>query len=122
MSSVIVMQLLDKDGYPTKKTLKKISKWNVKKDPKGLIDLLLDVWQWGEKMLIVRKGFSTGLFRKAIMKIEMHTGGWSGNESIIEALKKHEYGLFLFYLEKEIRGGHYYFEIPIKEWLCKVKM
>jgi len=43
------------------------------------------------------------------MKLELHTGGWSGNEDIIEALKKSYF--WIFYWEKSVKGGHYYFTI-----------
>jgi hypothetical protein len=43
----------------------------------------------------------------------MSTGGWSGNESIIDALAKNR----LFWLvawQESRRGGHYRFELPLE--------
>jgi len=108
---------LDKNGYPTKKALETISKWTVKDNSiKEFIEFLQDIWNWGDQMLTVKKGFSERQFKRSVMKIEMHTGGWSGNESIIEAIEKQEYGLFFSYWKKTERGGHYYFEVPSKSW------
>lgn len=39
-----------------------------------------------------------------------HTGGWSGNESIIDVLQ--ESWLWDWLLERYDRGGHYYFRRP----------
>lgn len=41
-------------------------------------------------------------------KLELHTGGWSENEEIIEELQKNLFWLFCW--QKSERGGHYYFE------------
>lgn len=45
---------------------------------------------------------------KRVIKIELHTWGWSENETIIDELKK---TIFWFYWTKSERGGHYYFEV-----------
>jgi hypothetical protein len=49
------------------------------------------------------------------MHLELHTFGWSGNESIVDALDKN----VLFWMtcwEQSNRGGHYKFEIPMNLW------
>lgn len=43
-----------------------------------------------------------------------HTGGWSGNEDIIEVLQNSV--LWWMFLERYDRGGHYYFRLP-PEWI-----
>ena len=42
-------------------------------------------------------------------KLELHTLGWSGNESIINILRNSS--LWLIYWRKTHAGGHYYFDI-----------
>ena len=42
--------------------------------------------------------------------LELHTGGWSGNEDIIDKLSDTLFWMICW--ESTRRGGHYYFEIP----------
>lgn len=95
----------DKDRYPTEEELNIVKNWDCK-DPKGLVDYIESIWwmaDWGFKL--------TG---KKVLKLELHTGGWSGNEDIIDALQNTF--LWWLYWEKSVRGGHYYFVIrPVKK-------
>lgn len=50
-------------------------------------------------------------FRFHNKKLELHTGGWSGNESIIASIKNSIF--WRLFWKKSTRGGHYYFEITI---------
>jgi len=51
---------------------------------------------------------------KRILHFEYHTGGWSGNEDVIGALKNNLLFWPMFW-QKSTRGGHYFFRIyPIK--------
>lgn len=85
---------LDEDGYPTPELLDLIHNWHG--THAQLWELLKQVWHWPE--YIVTKG----------KYLELHTGGWSGNEDIIREL---EGTLFWFlYWEKSERGGHHYFK------------
>ena len=110
--------------YPSKEELKIIYSWDFSKEPvKDLLDYVERLWwepNWGFKL--------TG---KRVLKLELHTGGWSGNESIIEALK-YNFMFWSMYWQKSTRGGHYYFTINFpktivsktkKEWaalpVCK---
>lgn len=43
-----------------------------------------------------------------------HTGGWSGNEAIIQVLSGSIF--WNMFLERYDRGGHYYFDLP-PEWI-----
>lgn len=91
---------MSKDSYPTKDELKQIKRWGYK-DPKGLLEFIEDLWwqpDWGFKL--------TG---KRVLKLELHTGGWSGNESIIRALRENMF--WMLYWQRSDRGGHYYFRI-----------
>ena len=92
---------LDKDGYPTKPGLKKIKAWDVIRDPYGLAEFIEDNWWmagWG--------------YRLHGRKLELHTGGWSGNEETISVLQRTFF--WTFYWVSSRRGGHYYFELPKK--------
>lgn len=98
---------LDKDGYPTDKFLNWIESFNpTEMKWIDFIEILADAWwmaDWGFKLKRKRNGKRT---------LELHTGGWSGNEEIIAALRQN---IFFFPMtwEKTYAGGHYYFRIPV---------
>lgn len=69
--------------------------------PQGLIDHLQKLWEWDDYISW------DGEY------LELHTGGWSGNEMVIMALEKTFF--WFFYWQKSERGGHYYFTIPKKK-------
>lgn len=98
--------MLDENGYPTDEALYKIETWNDKDGHYlSLMDYVKDVWympEWGWQELD----------QKADGLVEFHisTGGWSGNEDIIDALYKNS----LFWTicwESMKRGGHYEFRV-----------
>lgn len=92
---------MDKDGYPDEKELKIIRDWDLlKSGVDGLLDFIEQIWWWPD----------WGFIRKG-KKLELHTGGWSGNESIIAALESNLMFWILLWVKSE-RGGHYWFEIP----------
>jgi hypothetical protein len=101
--------MVDDDGYPIEIELKEIETFDIEKQPiEHLLDLLEKIWwasEWGFKREIGKN-----ILDSPCIKLELHTGGWSGNEDIIEALKKTKMFWFLFWQKSE-RGGHYYFEI-----------
>lgn len=92
---------MSKDPYPTEDELDQIEQWD-HEDPKGLMEFIReDLWwepDWGFKL--------TG---KKVLKLALHTGGWSGNESIIGALQRNMF--WMLYWQRSDRGGHYYFRI-----------
>lgn len=89
----------DKDGYPTEETLQFIQDY---KDLnwQSLIDFILAAWYW----LDYAKWEPPDL--------ELHTGGWSGNESIISALQENFVFWGLHWMKSE-RGGHFYFRVKV---------
>lgn len=95
---------MDKDGYPDEAELKLIQEWDILKfssSIKTLMDFIEDRWQWPDRGFIRNKN-----------KIELHTGGWSGNESLIGALQDNTMFWTMCWMKSE-RGGHYWFEIPL---------
>ncbi len=69
----------DRCGYPTRETLQAIEDWPFEK-LSDLLPFLKDAWRYPE---CVREGQRSG-----IKVIELVTGGWSGNESLISALNR----------------------------------
>ena len=96
----------DTNGYPTEETLeeiKNISPIN-KKSIWKLLDIVETHWHWNNMFILDKeKGC-----------LELHTGGWSGNEDIIYALKENYvfWGLCWY---KSMCGGHYWFDL--RRWL-----
>jgi len=95
--------MLDENNYPDEESLKKIKEWDILENGVfGLLNIVKENTKWADRQ-IERRG-------KRVVYYTYHTGGWSGNEHVINALM----GNFLFrslYWEKTERGGHYYFRI-----------
>lgn len=98
---------LDEHGYPDQKSLLQIETWDYLEEPiENLIKLIYENWwmpDWG--LHISYDG------------MELHTGGWSGNEDVIEVLQNIDVGygynfFWTFHFKKMRRGGHYWFELP----------
>lgn len=99
---------MDNDEYPTEQELDTIRDWDAFKDPLGLVEYVKSLWwavDWGFEL---HRGRSS-LFHRRCLKLQLHTGGWLGNESIIESLEKNF--MFWYYWVKSTVGGHYWFEI-----------
>jgi hypothetical protein len=114
------------ERYPTEPELNFIRKFDLQKNsPKELVEFIESIWayhDWGFKLTKIRDNIptSTGMGDKPKYHyhyaLELHTAGWSGNESIIEALEKNEW-FYFFYWESSRRGGHYKFEIPVETYV-----
>ena len=97
-----------KDGYPEKDDLERISKWDIIKDIDGLIEYIKNLWIWEH------------YFIYNYPDLELHTGGWSGHEDIISALKENTlFWLCYWYMSK--RGGHHYFKMDQAKFSIKTK-
>lgn len=86
----------DKEGYPTKETLDTIRRWPSDNYPSLFVYLKL-AWQYGDEYVSCGKGYWT-----------FHTCGWSGNESIIEAMQDNIM-FWTLHWQSSTRGGHYTF-------------
>ena len=88
----------DSTGYPTEETFDKIKNWN-QCDPVGLFEYIKAAWYYPE---YIREPEAN--------VIELITGGWSGNEELLQALKSNfAWGLCW---QMSQRGGLHRFEIP----------
>lgn len=112
---------MDKDGYPTKEELRFIRTYDIIKRPiKPLIEYIEERWwaaDWGFKLSKHRDDYKS-IIRpggKAVHRyhyiLELHTGGWSGNEDIIYALEDNRW-FYNFYWHSSRTGGHYEYRIP----------
>lgn len=85
--------------YPTEDELKKIEEWAHTDGYGNLFEYIRPLWE----------GY--GRMTKKENTYDLATGGWSGNEEIIGALKRNR----LFWCvcwELSERGGHFIFNIP----------
>lgn len=90
----------DRDGYPTEDTLEVISKW--KDTYPRWIEYIKAAWMWPA---MIREEESDDVFNKGQVVLKLSTGGWSGNEEIIAAMRENLYW-FIFWRNSK-RGGHY---------------
>ena len=96
----------DADGYPTEETLQYIEKYQDVHNPRRLVEFIGKAWHWPE---LAKWDDKSEVFPATL---ELHTGGWSGNEVIVSALERSDSLFWSFYWQKSERGGHYYFELP----------
>lgn len=95
--------------YPTEHGLKAIETWDFEKQSvKDFLKLIRDAWNWADVGFYKLRG-------KRVLRLELHTGGWSGNEDVIEAMRNN-WMFWLLCWKKSVRGGHYYFEIRVKSF------
>jgi len=97
---------LDHELYPTRKALEYILNYEDSiKAPYKLLDYIQSLWMfndWGWK-----EQETLDMVGSPKTRIFLSTGGWSGNESIIEALKKNRRHFWQIFWEESRRGGHY---------------
>lgn len=90
---------MNSDGYPEEHELEKIWEWPYT-DPRGLMEYVEELWTYPD------------YWKQDGDKYTISTGGWSGNEDLIEAMEEN----IMFWLacwESSRRGGH--FEFTVKE-------
>jgi len=92
---------MDKNCYPEEHELKKIRDWPTKAGYKELLEYINERWKYAEDGYWVRDGD----------KYNISTGGWSGNESLIGAMRENKMFWVLCWWKSK-RGGHYEFRLP----------
>jgi hypothetical protein len=105
--------MIDHDGYPTEKTLEKLASFDpIKDDVYEFVEYLCDNWV---------NGFPPD-WNKEEGTLKISTGGWSGCESVISALRRgHPIQkipwFWTLYWYQSRRGGHYEFRDikPVKK-------
>lgn len=101
---------LNVEGYPTEEGLGALRTFTG--TPAQLVQVLADTFGrmgsvWTEPDLVEK-------FDRKIRVVRLATGGWSGNEDMIGALRS---SFFWFaYWEMSRRGGGYTFHVPVEKW------
>jgi hypothetical protein len=91
-------EAIGEDGYPTEEALEAIRQWDLT-NAGALFDFVESIWS--RLGLVVRNGTI----------IELITGGWSGNEDIVNALKANPIGIWCWVSSN--RNGSHVFEAPL---------
>jgi hypothetical protein len=100
----------DRDEYPTDEELDRIKSWPLDGNYALWFDFIRSCW-WAADWGWHEEDTVDELFEKPVHRYSISTGGWSGNESIIEAMMENKSLLWLFTWVQSRRGGHYVFQI-----------
>jgi hypothetical protein len=97
----------DQDGYPTGDELAKARDWPGPQYA-ALMAFVKGIWWcpdvcWREEDVLDRHG-------QPCRRYKISTGGWSGNEDIVQALVENGVFWIVAWMEHR-RGGHYVFEL-----------
>lgn len=100
--------LLDDDGYPSDATLDRIRAWG--QDLTALFAFVRSCWRYADIGYWSEEDGTDDVLERPVRRYLISTGGWSGNESIIAALRKNVYAWHFSWAQSR-RGGHYIFEV-----------
>ncbi len=96
---------MDSEGYPDENELKIIREWDVKDFP-SLLDFVEGLWTYNDaiKKDVIKH------FDSSYLQWTLYTRGWSGNESLVNALLGNRMFQMCWYYEWK-RGGKHVFRI-----------
>lgn len=106
---------MDDDGYPTKQAIERIVTWPYD-DLGGMLDFVESLWHWPHlatheldhnELTLCNSAFDPGDLRW----LRLATGGWSGNEELIDAMLGHPTAWALTW-RLSARGGLHIFAYP----------
>jgi hypothetical protein len=99
----------DADGYPTEDTLEAITRWPYQ-DVNGCLDFCRQAWHWPDFTSDVLTPCEAAVVRADPDErfARFATGGWSGNEDIIRALKANK-PVWMFTWRFSAAGGLFIF-------------
>ena len=103
-----------KDGYPEDKELDMIKTWDIHY-VFDLVDFIESIWWMDDWGMNKKWGVDKYGHGRHVLYLELHTGGWSGNEEIIEALLSNMMVKVMGYIQWRI-GGHYWFEFTAESF------
>lgn len=89
---------LDGVSYPSEEVLQSLSKSHVKQNHREMLKLVKSLWYYPDYVTVEDETYT---FR---------TGGWSGNESLINALQQNTL-FWSFCWEMSARGGVHVFKV-----------
>jgi len=101
----------DQHGYPTDEEIQKIKEWPLGRSYTEYFDFIQTCWwaaEWGWK----EEDAVDELFKYPVRRYTISTGGWSGNEDIISAMKENQILWIVTWMQSR-RGGHFIFQVQI---------
>ena len=99
------------EDYPTDEELDLIKNWPHESGFISLMDKVHELWwapDWGW-----HEEDAINDYEESIIRYNISTGGWSGNEDLIFALKSNFFFWGMGWCSSR-KGGHYVFELPIE--------
>lgn len=98
---------MNSEGYPTAAELKKIREWRPEAFPR-LIEFM--TVRWAYPTYLRQEILKDDLQKHTVLDWHVSTAGWSGNESMVNALMQNDMFVMLWHYSWH-RGGHYVFRI-----------
>lgn len=102
--------MFDVDGYPTDETLKRIEDWPYT-DINGCLDFVQSCWHWPDCASNKLRPEEVDIVgeRDGERFLRLATGGWSGNESVVCALRNNRV-VWAIAWQMHARGGLFIFK------------
>jgi len=102
----------DSDGYPTDETLAAIEAWPYQ-DLAACLDFVKAAWHWDDWATHDLSAHEAAIVRaeKTDTYLRLATGGWSGNESLVAALRANRM-ISLQAWRLHARGGLHIYQYP----------
>lgn len=95
--------LVDDDGYPTEWGIAAVR--HCHGSPTAVVDLLEQLW-WTPSLMTVDEWLDNQL--RNVVRVSLATGGWSGNETLIDALDKSRFHLLYLGVKSSRRAARVY--------------
>jgi hypothetical protein len=102
-------ELLDEDGYPTEHACKVIESWHWS-DVDGWFNFIKNIWQHRSLTWQFQDELHSWKKDVLVKRLYVSTFGWSGNETLIRAMKQNDMLWHNTWYQSN-RGGHYIFEV-----------
>jgi hypothetical protein len=104
---------MDEHGYPEETEFERIKTWDFReKTVQNFLAEIERLWHWPDWGFKLEKEGHKNVLGNPAWRLILHTGGWSGNESIVVAMEKNFIFWTMTWLSSR-RGGHYEFEIAV---------
>ena len=103
------------DPYPTEAELRKVRNWHWDQGFDELMAYVRSLWwmpDWGWRETGRRPSeIQAWSHKPGTRYYDISTGGWSGNESLIDALERNRNLFWAICWERSRKGGHYLFAV-----------
>lgn len=98
--------LMDEDEYPTDEELEALTR--LEGTPRQFVDEVVRMWEYPNYATVTTIKDD---FDRHVLQLRLATGGWSGNESIVEAIDASMFRILWWHLSQ--RGGLHIYRVPV---------